>query len=526
MQRQRPVVTYILAIALSVLAFAGGGHYFANSIITAQQDRQLSELAQLALRRIEVVTDQGNDLLYRLAAQGFLGCDPVAIQNIRFALYQTSEVKDIRQTDGNGAVRCSAFPETLEFDRTWPTYADMQAGSDGDLRLFKVDQFSGVALGVFKQIDNDSGIVSVVSVRGTLLDVMPTELRDTTSVAITLADGSEIARITGENVKADASTRDFSAISNDYPLQTQISVSTASLLAWNHEIYVPMVSFSVLLGMVLGGLVGRSLTRPASMLSELDRGIANNEFTPFYQPTFDLQSGKISGCEMLARWTRAGGEVISPARFIPLAEETGRINAMTWQLMQKALSDLAPMMREDKRFTLSFNASPHHFMDDAFLRELEVLAKKHHVARRQICIEITERDPFEDLDAAAAMVARARDAGFKVAIDDVGIGHSGLSHLQALHADTIKIDKFFIDAVGADETARSIVEMLVRLAARLDMDLVAEGIERDDQIAALTACGVPRGQGFVCAPPLPISEFVSLLRDNSGARGRAVSNAA
>jgi len=526
MQRQLPVVTYILAIATCVLALAGGGHYFANSVITAQQDRQLNELAQLALRRAEVVVNQGSAMLDGLMTQGLVGCDPVAIQNIRFNIYQTSQVKDIRQTDETGAVRCSAFPETLEFDRTWPTYADMQPSLDGALRLFKVDQFSGVALGVFKSVDDARGMVSIVSLRNSILDVMPADLRDTSTVSIGLGDGSEIAQITGKDVEPDAPAQDFSAASAQYPIQTNITVSDASLFAWNHEIYVPMVAASALLGLALGVLLARNLTRPVSILSELDRAIANAEFTPFYQPTFDLQSGRITGCEMLARWTRANGETISPARFIPLAEESGRINEITWQLMQKALTELGPHLRENKTFVLSFNASPQHFMEDGFLHELENLTKKHSVARRQVCIEITERDPFENLDAAAAMVARARDAGFKVAIDDVGIGHSGLSHLQALRADTIKIDKFFVDAIGADETARSIIEMLVRLAAKLDMDLVAEGIEHDDQIAALITCGVPRGQGYVCAPPLTASDFTRLISDNAGTRARSVSNAA
>ena len=108
-------------------------------------------------------------------------------------------------------------------------------------------------------------------------------------------------------------------------------------------------------------------------------------------------------------------------------------------------------------------------------------------------------------------MVQLRTDGFKVAIDDVGIGHSGLSHLQALHANTLKIDKFFVDAVERDETARSIIQMLARLAQRLEMQLVAEGIEQQSQIAALLECGVQRGQGYVVSPPVPANTFVNMV---------------
>lgn len=128
-------------------------------------------------------------------------------------------------------------------------------------------------------------------------------------------------------------------------------------------------------------------------------------------------------------------------------------------------------------------------------------------------IELTEREELPNLEHAADVIAQLRELGFKVAIDDAGTGHSGLSYIHKLGVNTIKIDKFFVDSIGADRTALAVVEMLVRLARELGMSTVAEGIESNEQMAALEACGVDEGQGYVVSPPLPAGDFLGMLRD-------------
>ncbi|MES1148984.1 MAG: EAL domain-containing protein, partial [Bradyrhizobium guangdongense] len=126
-------------------------------------------------------------------------------------------------------------------------------------------------------------------------------------------------------------------------------------------------------------------------------------------------------------------------------------------------------------------------------------------------LELTEREAFADLTCAAAAVKTLRDFGFRVAIDDVGIGHSGLSQIQKLGANILKIDKFFVDSICRDAAAVAVVDMVVRLARELKMTVVAEGIEQHAQLAALVACGVDEGQGYLVSPPLPVTEFIALL---------------
>jgi sensor c-di-GMP phosphodiesterase-like protein len=141
-------------------------------------------------------------------------------------------------------------------------------------------------------------------------------------------------------------------------------------------------------------------------------------------------------------------------------------------------------------------------------------------------MEITERHELQDLGKAAEIVRELRELGFKVAIDDVGVGHSGLSHLKALGANTMKIDKFFVDTIKDESTSR-IVETLVRLAKDLQMTVVAEGIETEQQVQSLLACGVREGQGYIVSPPLPCARFIELIEiRRARLRARGVLDAA
>jgi sensor c-di-GMP phosphodiesterase-like protein len=275
---------------------------------------------------------------------------------------------------------------------------------------------------------------------------------------------------------------------------------------------------------VLGVLFGVLLSRTRRMegpVADLDRGLARGEFRPYFQPIFDLRTGQIKGCEILARWLREDGSIVPPMNFIPLAESSGRIEAMTWQILGRALADLQPHLRADKEFKLSFNVVPKHLLSEGFVGALRSTVAAAKVSTRQIVVEVTERDELDDLARAAAVVRELRDYGFRVAIDDVGVGHSGLSRLKGLGANTIKIDKFFVDTITMDASTTTIVEMLVALARDFHMTVVAEGIETEEQVRALISCGVEEGQGYLVAAPLPFAGFSELVATRRAASAAA-----
>jgi sensor c-di-GMP phosphodiesterase-like protein len=288
-------------------------------------------------------------------------------------------------------------------------------------------------------------------------------------------------------------------------------VQRSALADWHQEPYVPILVCSAFLGLAFGALLRKALAHGDNMADVMDQALAAQEFKPFLQPVFDLQSGAIVGCEILARWIRSDGTIIPPSRFIPMAESTGRIERMTWQILSTALGELQPLLSRDKYFKISVNVAPHHMLAADFVGTLRKTVSAARVSPRQVVLEITEREELDDLSRAAASVAELRSFGFKVAIDDVGIGHSGLSYIQKLGANILKIDKFFVDSICRDPAARAVVEMLVRLGRELSMTVLAEGIEEEAQRMTLAAAGVELGQGYLVSPALPVSDFVAFL---------------
>jgi sensor c-di-GMP phosphodiesterase-like protein len=510
MQPGRPNLSLTALVLASTLVFGLAGHLAATTFIHHQQARHLDELTEVVLRRSEFAVDFAAASLDELAGRGLANCSAASLQAIRLHVYQRSAVKDVRLVNADGSVICSAYSETLEFDKGWIDRADMLSSRDTTLLLFRVEQFGGDALGVLRDIDRRTALVAILGVNASLFDIMPAELRAHSDVLLALKNGAKLGEFMIDAEKALQQPADFEQSSARYPLHATIRVERAALSSWNSEAYWPAIVVSLALGILFGILLARS-RRMEGPVADLDRALARGEFKPYFQPIFDLRTGAIKGCEILARWLREDGSVVPPMNFIPLAESSGRIQGMTWQILDRALANLQPLLKTDKDFKLSFNVVPGHLLSAGFVETLRghVLAAK--VSARQIVIEVTERDELDDLARAASVVGELRGYGFRVAIDDVGVGHSGLSRLKGLGANTIKIDKFFVDTITVDASTTTIVEMLVELARDLKMTVVAEGIETDEQVRALICCGVEEGQGYLVAAPLPFTRFSELL---------------
>jgi len=496
-------------LLLSLAAFGAGGHFAAKTFIEGRQTRQLEDLTNVVLRRSEAAVDFAKASLDEIGSHGNISCEPAALQIVRLGVYQRSAVKDIRLVNPDGSVICSAYSETLEFDKKWIDREEMQVSRDASVLLFRVEQFGGDALGVFREIDRQHSLVAILGVDSYLFDVAPAELRAHSEVLLELTNGDELGRFSLEDIESPHAV-DFTKTSSRYPLRATIRVTPDALAAWTGHGYLP----AMLVSLGLGLLFGLSLIRTRRLegpVADIDRALAKKQFKPFFQPIFQLGSGDILGCEVLARWIRDNGTVVPPLNFIPLAESSGRIRKMTWQILAAALNDLQPYLREHKGFKLSFNVVPDHLLSDGFVDELRRTVLAARVSARQIVLEVTERDELRDLKKAATVVQELRDYGFRVAIDDVGVGHNGLSQLKGLGANTMKIDKFFVDTVTEDGSTAVIIEALVRLSKELQMTVVAEGIETEEQVRALIACGVEEGQGYLVSPPLPFGRFTELL---------------
>jgi sensor c-di-GMP phosphodiesterase-like protein len=519
MKPARPKLSLAAFVLAGTACFALAGHFAATRFIQDQQARQLEQLTEVVLRRSEFAVDFAAASLDELAGRGLATCDPASLQAIRLHVYQRSAVKDVRVVNSDGSVICSAYSETLEFDKGWVDRADMLASRDSGLMLFRVEQFGGDALGVLRDIGDKKALVAILGINASLFDIMPAELRAHGQVLLALRNGDQLGEFMLDADKALPHPVDFEKSSQRYPLRTVIRIDKAVLSRWNSDAYWPAMAVALALGALFGLLLSRT-RRMEGPVADLDRALARGEFRPYFQPIFELKTGQIRGCEILARWLREDGSVVPPMNFIPLAESSGRIEAMTWEILRSALADLHPLLRSDKEFKLSLNVVPKHLLSADFVETLRGTVAAARVSARQIMVEVTERDEL-DLARAAAVVAELRGYGFRVAIDDVGVGHSGLSRLKELGANTIKIDKFFVDTITVDASTTTIVEMLVALARDFHMTVVAEGIEAEEQVRALISCGVEEGQGYLVAPPLPFAKFSALMASRRAANAVA-----
>jgi sensor c-di-GMP phosphodiesterase-like protein len=246
--------------------------------------------------------------------------------------------------------------------------------------------------------------------------------------------------------------------------------------------------------------------------SEIEKALAAGEFIPYYQPVVDITTGKLLGCEALVRWKKPDGKIIAPGAFIPLIESSGLILDLTRSLMRQVCVELGPIMEARPDMYVAFNIAPRHLKDSMVLNDVGAIFEGSPIRLSQVVLEVTERYELENLAAARRVIASLQALGCRIALDDVGTGHSGLSYILKLGVDIIKIDKLFVEAVKTDPHTQAIVATLVDLARNLHMKIIAEGVEEFEQVMYLREHGIIAAQGYCFAPPLPGSVFVQLVQ--------------
>jgi EAL domain-containing protein (putative c-di-GMP-specific phosphodiesterase class I) len=184
---------------------------------------------------------------------------------------------------------------------------------------------------------------------------------------------------------------------------------------------------------------------------------------------------------------------------------------MTTDLMRRVCVEAGAAVGRRPGLKISFNFAGQLFGDESIVKDVRKIFVSSPIKLSQVVLELTERDPIENFTETRRVIAALQGLGVRVAIDDVGTGHSGLSYILKLGVDIIKIDKMFVDAIGTDRNSTTIVETLIDLAHNMRMDVVAEGVENFEQVMHLRELGVRSAQGYVFAPPLPGSAFLQLI---------------
>ena len=250
-----------------------------------------------------------------------------------------------------------------------------------------------------------------------------------------------------------------------------------------------------------------------SIENKLRRAIENDELTVHYQPIVDLRSGFIVGAEALARWFDPETGFVSPADFIPIAEETGLILTLGERVLRTASEQFASWAKSGLRLEkISVNISALQIKKTDFIKNISDILSEHSMASHQLHLELTEGLLFEHTQDTVNMLEELHSLGLGMSIDDFGTGYSSLTYLKKFPLHTLKIDRSFVNGIATDQDDAAIVKATIALAHSLRLNVVAEGVEGPEQHSFLLQHQCNEGQGYFYGRPCPADDFTGLLR--------------
>lgn len=486
-------------------------NYWSDRFVTMQGREEVAEMARRKTALVEERIDRVVDILADLRRRGVNSCSAPHMQMLQQTALAFSMVKELVVFGDDGTILCSTLAQSGE-----RTLLSSQRVADPNvmLEVLSMSDAPGNILRV-RHIGGEREAGLAVAILGSRLISRRFEMgmngdghRSVRMRDGTVIDEPEVI----PNSESGGESLVASQVSDRYGIEVTTSLSTVSLQTDMARLVLLglgiFVSIALILTAVLFLFPRRQRDNP---ISELERALDAGEFVPYYQPVIDLVTGKLRGAEVLIRWRKPDGSTIPPGAFIPLAESSGIILDMTRALMRCVCKEMGPALKERPYFKVSFNLAARHFQDNNIIRDIRDIFGRGSIAPEQLVLELTERQPIENLADTRRIIATLQGLGVRMALDDVGTGHSGLSYILKLGVDIIKIDKMFVDAIGIDRSSTTIIETLVDLAHNMRMDIIAEGVETFEQVACLRDRGVRAAQGFVFAPPLPGASMLQLI---------------
>jgi len=356
----------------------------------------------------------------------------------------------------------------------------------------------------------EDGVMEIVNIDLITRMILEPQTPLITDVVLTVGDhylryGQQVT----ETLSFDDGDSLLEKASTHYPFSITVSGPGPGEMALiNLPTQLPL---GLMLSLLLGYIAWLATARRMSFTWEINMGIAAREFELFCQPLVNARTQDCIGVEILLRWHNPRQGWISPEVFIPLAEEHNLIVPLTRYVITETVRQIGYFPASNS-FQIGINVAASHFRRATLLQDLN-RAWFSAKPTQQLVIELTERDDLLDVDYR--IVRELHREGVKLAIDDFGTGNSSLSWLEKLHPDVLKIDKSFTTAIGTDAVNSTVTDIIIALGQRLNIELVAEGVETEEQSRYLRRHGVHNLQGFFYARPMPLREFPKWLAESS-----------
>lgn len=507
------VVITLLAVGVPVLASL----YLAYRESISEASTQTRLAAGEVLGRAETMADQMMAVYRRMQALKAAPCSAAGRQQMIEIALDYSYVKAVGYISGNRVV-CSSFAAP---------------GQVGTLKPFAYTSTLGVR--VSPSDDLGTGKPFLVLAKGNYATAaLPQALVDIPFDNTELFSGvfgeSSGVRLAGTG-KSDPAWRERLGSADQVTFfdgrqlvtvrkSTRYDLASYSAipLAYLRSRFVAVAGILVPIGLLLGVAAALAilsvLRRHASLPALLRGALKRREFVVHYQPIVELASGRMVGAEALLRWPGHDAEGMSPAVFIPVAEDCGLIRQLTAYVLTRVAVEAPAFIRQHPEAYISINLSPFDLHDEQIVEQLRQLLDGPGMAAENLIVEVTEHS-FLDPKHASGNIAAIRALGVRVAIDDFGTGFSSLSHLTTLKTDYLKIDKVFIESIGTESATCEVAQHIVHVAHSLGLTVIAEGVERQPQADFLRELGVMYAQGWLFSAAQPME---ALLRGEKGVR--------
>lgn len=297
-----------------------------------------------------------------------------------------------------------------------------------------------------------------------------------------------------------------------YPYRVSAGFPEGDVWLYMKAQYPPLFSLLLFFG-ILSGFAGHWWQKRSSSPShELQRALGAAEFIPYFQPVVRGDTEQWAGLEVLMRWKHPKEGLVRPDLFIPFAEHSGLIVPMTRSLMQQTAQLLAPDASSfSDNFHIGINITASHCHDLQLLDDCRDFLAQFPAGKVVLVLELTERELVEPTAMTHKLFEELHKLGVMIAIDDFGTGHSSLAYLRQFNVDYLKIDQSFVAMIGIDALSRHILDSVIELSAKLDLGIVAEGVETLEQRDYLAGKGVDFLQGYLFGRPMPGDEFLTEL---------------
>lgn len=483
-------------------------------VLTFWLNWQVQSDGQRSLQQLEQFVDNTRQVLQQITQQPGTGnCSDETITELRKQVFLSDRLKEVGLMDDNHRIYCVSNEGSVSF-RLYPQTRERlnNAYQGTTLSLSKAKMNQSQSLFIYYMSDSGMGADALLRPR-TFLDITDKELNHR-GLPVDI-------KVIGRSLKPEpteqkpAIFRSHQLTHPHFPIELRLCI-TYEYLAW----YLIKHSW---LGLLLGSLLSilylhnhlKRLSRN-SLTTSLRRAIRKKELEVYLQPIFDQNMSCVCGAEALMRWNHPDEGFISPGIFIPLAEQLGLIEDLTDLVLDQVTELITHHPELMVGRYISVNISRQHLLKRHLADQLHQRCLEHPELSRHLLIEITEDIPFseEEMKHIVIQLRQIQAMGIRLAVDDFGTGYSSLDFIRRFPFDLLKIDRVFVKSLGAEDAIEPMLEAIVTLASELNMEIIAEGIEKQSQADKLASLNVHLLQGFLLARPMPYCDFILLLQNN------------